>query len=196
MKDKMAPVSVDVLIDYFNGILTLNEQEKDILGAHFFSRLYRKKQYLLQEGNVCNTFNFVVSGCMRLYKADEGGSNHIVQFATENWWITDLGSFYTMKPSELNIEAIEDTTVLQIKHKDLLKLYIHAPKFNRIFRVLVENNLITMQERLLQTMTADAKVRYHSFLKQYPNLSNRIPNTYIASFLGITPEFLSKIRKQ
>jgi CRP-like cAMP-binding protein len=196
MKDKSPHSSVKPLIEFFENMLPLTDEEKDMLGAKFQPRLYRKRQYILQEGDVCNVFNFVVNGCLRMYKIDEAGTTHIIQFAIEEWWISDMGSFYAMQPSEMNIEAIEDTTVLQIKHSDVLDLYTNAPKFNHLFRVLVENSLIGMQKRLLQTISSDARVRYESFLKQYPTLANRIPNTYIASYLGITPEFLSKIRNE
>lgn len=188
--------SVTVLNTYFEKMLSLTDEEKAFISEKFQPRLYRKRQYVLQDGDVCNVFNFVLNGCLRMYKVDQSGNTHIIQFAIENWWISDLGSFYSMKPSELNIEAIEDSTVLQIKHDDLLELFIKAPKFDRIFRVLVENSLIGMQQRLLQNFSSDAKERYESFLKQFPQLTGRIPNTYIASYLGITPEFLSKIRNE
>lgn len=196
MKDKSPNSSASPLIAYFEKMLPLTEEEKQLVASKFQPRLYRKRQFILQEGDVCNVFNFVVSGCLRMYKIDEAGTTHIIQFAIENWWISDMGSFYSMKPSEMNIEAVEDTTVLQIKHDDLLDLYVKAPKFDRLFRVLVENSLIGMQQRLLQNISSDARIRYEAFLKQYPNLASRIPNTYIASFLGITPEFLSKIRNE
>jgi len=196
MKDKQPNNSAKPLIDFFEKMLPLTDEEKHLIISKFQPRLYRKRQYVLQEGDVCNVFNFVVNGCLRMYKIDEAGTIHIIQFAIENWWISDMGSFYSIQPSEMNIEAVEDTTVLQIKHSDVLELYTNAPKFNQLFRVLVENNLIGMQKRLLQTISSDARVRYESFMKQYPTLANRIPNTYIASYLGITPEFLSKIRNE
>lgn len=196
MNDSSAKSPIAPLIDYFQNMLPLTNEEVELLREKFQPRLYRKRQFILQEGDVCNVFNFVVSGCVRMYKMDESGAQHIVQFAIENWWICDMGSFYSMQPSELSIEASEDTTVLQIKYDDVIDLYIRAPKFNQLFRVLVERNLIGIQQRLLQTISTDARVRYESFLKQYPDLANRVPNTHIASYLGITPEFLSKIRNE
>ncbi len=196
MADRSPNNSVNLLIGYFEKMLPLTEEEKELVASRFQPRLYRKRQFILQEGDVCNVVSFVVSGCLRLYKVDQAGATHIIQFAMENWWVSDMGSFYSRKPSEMSIDAIEDSTVLQIKHDDLLDLYTKAPKFDRLFRVLVERSLVGMQERLLQTISSDATVRYEFFLKQYPDLANRIPNTYIASFLGITPEFLSKIRNK
>ena len=194
--DKLDKSSAAPLVAYFQNMLPLNHEEVAMITSKFQPRLYRKRQFILQEGDVCNVFNFVVSGCLRMYKIDEAGTTHIIQFAIENWWISDMGSFYAMQPSEMNIEAVEDTTVLQIKHDDLIDLYNNAPIFLRLFRVLVENSLIGLQKRLLQNISSDARVRYEYFLKQYPTLANRIPNTYIASYLGITPEFLSKIRNE
>lgn len=195
-KPKIDQTSSAILLEYFSKMLPLNDEEKELVSSKFQPRLYRKRQFVLQDGDVCNVFNFVVSGCLRMYKIDESGTTHIIQFAIENWWISDMGSFYAMQPSEMNIQAVEDTTVLQIKHDDLIELYNNAPIFHRLFRVLVENSLIGLQKRLLQNISSDARVRYESFLKQYPTLANRIPNTYIASYLGITPEFLSKIRNE
>jgi CRP/FNR family transcriptional regulator, anaerobic regulatory protein len=195
-KERMSTNSTESLIVYFQKMLPLTDEEIELVSSKFQHRLYRKRQFVLQEGDVCNVYNFVVSGCLRMYKIDETGHAHIIQFAIENWWISDMGSFYARKPSEMSIEAVEDTTVLQIKHDDLLELYTKAPKFNRLFRVLVEKSLIGMQHRLLQNISTEARIRYESFLKDFPDLANRIPNTYIASYLGITPEFLSKIRNE
>lgn len=129
-----------------------------------------------------------------MYKADEKGNTHIVQFASENWWMVDIGSFHGKKPSALNIDALENTTVLQISYEDLISLYINYPKFDKIFRVLIENSFVTLQNRLLQNISSTAEERYLSFIETYSHLSNRLPQTQIASFLRITPEFLSKLK--
>jgi CRP-like cAMP-binding protein len=148
----------------------------------------------LQEGDLCLHFNFVVQGCLRMYKIDDKGDTHTLQFAAENYWIMDLGSFYGLKPSELNIDALEDTVVLQINRDDLIILYTQAPKFDRIFRVLIENSFIRLQQRLLQNISSTAEDRFNSFLDIYPHLANRLSQVQIASFLGISPEFLSRLR--
>lgn len=182
------------LIDYFNSLIPLTHEETQLVRELFKSRLYRKKQYILQENDVCNQFNFVIRGCVRMYKIDEKGNTHIIQFASENWWLVDIGSFHKRKPSELSIDALEDTMVLQISYENLIKLYTSAPKFDRIFRVLIENSFVTLQNRLLQNISSTAEERYLSFMETYSHLSNRLPQTQIASFLGITPEFLSKLK--
>jgi CRP/FNR family transcriptional regulator, anaerobic regulatory protein len=137
-----------------------------------------------------------VRGFLRTYKIDEKGTTHILQFATENNWINDLGSFHGVKPSVLNIDALEDTVVLQINHADLIELYLKAPKFDRIFRVLIEKGFVRLQERLLQNISSTAEDRYQSFLELYPHLTNRLSQTQIASYLGVTPEFLSRLRSR
>ena len=188
--------SVEPLLEYFRKFIPLNLTEQELVAEKFSPRLYRKRQYILQEGDVCLHFNFVVRGCLRSYKIDEKGNVHVLQFATENNWINDLGSFHGMRPSALAIDALEDTVVLQISRDDLIYLYQHSPKFDRIFRVLVENAYIRLQERLLQNISTNAEERYQSFLESYPQLINRIPQTQIAAFLGVTPEFLSRLKNQ
>jgi len=186
--------SIEPLLSYFDRSIPLNTEEKELVRAKFHPRLFRKKQFVLQEGDVCTQFNFVIRGCLRTYKIDEKGNTHILQFATENYWINDLGSFHGVKPSALNIDALEDTVVLQISRDDLISLYKEAPKFDRIFRVLIENGFIHLQERLLQNISSTAEERYQSFLELYPHLTNRLSQVQIAAFLGVTPEFLSRLR--
>ena len=154
----------------------------------------KRKQFILQEGDVCRHYSFVVSGCFKMYGVDTSGKEHNIQFAAENEWISDIGSFHSEKGSRLFIEAIEPSVILQLEKSNLIYLYTHDPKFNRTFRVIIEDKFVELQNRVLQKISSTAEERYLSFLDQYPQLSNRLPNTQIASYLGITPEFLSKIR--
>ena len=195
-KDDIIHSQIEPLLDYFQKVIRLSNDEKQLVTELFKPRLYRKKQYVLHEGDVCNQFNFIVRGCLRMYKVDDKGNTHILQFAAENWWLSNIGSFHERKPSELNIDALEDTMVLQISHENLLLLYTNAPKFDRIFRVLIENSFVSLQKRLLQNISSTAEERYNSFLDSYSHLTNRLPQTQIASFLGITPEFLSRLRNK
>jgi CRP/FNR family transcriptional regulator, anaerobic regulatory protein len=194
MKDALSEASIEPLLAYFDRLIPLTKDEKELVGEKFHSRLFRKRQYLLQDGDICTQFNFILRGCLRTYKIDDKGNTHILQFATENNWINDLGSFHGGKPSALNIDALEDTVVLQISRDDLVSLYKAAPKFDRIFRVLVENAYVRLQDRLLQNISSTAEERYQSFLELYPHLTNRLSQVQIAAFLGITPEFLSRLR--
>jgi CRP-like cAMP-binding protein len=197
MKDNISSTSIEPLLEYFKKRgYALNDKEKALVQEKFHSRLYRKRQYVLQEGDVCTQFNFVIRGCLRTYNVDKKGNIHILQFGIENNWINDLGSFHGIKPSALNIDALEDTVVLQISLEDLISLYKQSPIFDRIFRVLIENGYIHLQERLLQNISSTAEERYESFLSRFPHLINRISQVQIAAFLGVTPEFLSRLRNQ
>lgn len=184
------------LLDHFQKMIPLTEKEQGLVCEFFKPRLYRKRQFVLQEGDVCQHFNFVVRGCLRTYTIDEKGVMHILQFASENWWASDNESFHSGMPSPLNIEAIEETMVLQITRSNLISLYKKSRKFNLIFRVLLEKAYATLQRRLLLNISSSAQEKYDSFLKTYPHLLNRLPQTQIAAFLGITPEHLSKLKAE
>ncbi len=193
--DKIAQTaSCQPLLNYFNKLIPLSSEEKGLVLQKFHPHLFLKKQFALQHGSVCEYFDFVVRGCLRLYKVDEKGSYHILQFATENYWMLDLTSFHKKTKSALDIDALEDTVVLRISYDDLIDLYVKAPKFDRIFRVLLENHFMQQQERIGQLFSSSAEERYQSFLETYPHLLNRISQVQIASYLGVTPEFLSRIR--
>ncbi|MFN5478168.1 MAG: Crp/Fnr family transcriptional regulator [Sphingobacteriales bacterium] len=194
LKTDIDPMSS--LLEFFNKMIPLSATEVDLVRSSFVPRKFRKKQTVLQEGEVCTYFYFVAEGCLRMYKIDEKGSTHVLQFAAENQWILDLGSFHSVQPSELIIDALENTVALQINRDDLIALYLRAPKFDRIFRVLLENSYVRLQERLLQTISSTAEARYQRFLNGYPQLVNRLSQIQIASYLGITPEFLSRLRNR
>lgn len=186
----------DVLVQSFSNYWPLEEEAVLALKSKVVTRKVKRRDYLLQAGEECNHFTFVVEGCLKLYHADQNGDLHNLQFATENEWIADYGSFYAEEKSELNIQALEPSDVLQIEKSDLFYLYGHFPVFDRNFRIIIENAFIEQQKRLLQTISSSAEERYLYFLKKYPNLYNRISNVQIASYIGVTPEFLSTIRKK
>lgn len=191
------PISpTEQLILFFNRFFALDEKECEEVTRLFTQRSIRRKGFLLQEGDICRHYSFIISGCFKMFAVDPSGKEHNLQFSAENDWISDLQSFYAEEPSRLYIEAIEPSLVLQIQHEDLLYLFINYHKFDRNFRIITERKYINFQNRILQNISSTAEERYLSFTKQYPGLLNRIPNTQIASYLGITPEFLSKIRKK
>lgn len=187
----MKPTAV---INHLEQFIALTADERQLFDDKFAQRKVKRKEKLLKEGEVCKHYSFIISGCFRMYGVDERGYEHNIQFACENDWIMDIGSFHTKKPSKLFIESIEPSVVLQIEQKDLYFLYLNIPKLDRIFKVLIENKYVELQERVLQNFSSTAQQRYLAFLEQYPMLSNRLPNIHIASYLGITPEFLSKVR--
>jgi len=187
---------IDSLISYFDKHLPLSAEEKQAVRDSFSERRVRRRQFILQEGDVCKLNSFVAEGCCRMYLVDDRGKEHNLQFAIENWWIGDIGSFHSEEPSRLNIEAIEDSVILQIKKNDQMRLFADYPRFNRIFRVFTENALVSCQRRVLQNISSTAEERYVDFIDRYPDFISRISNVQIASFLGMTPEFLSTIRKR
>ena len=185
------------LIENFsNDLFPLGEEEINQLKTKFKERRIKRRQFILQEGDVCKHYTFVSDGCLKLYKIDQNGKERNLQFSIENEWISDLGSFYSETPSEVYIEAIEQSTILQIERKDLVYLYTHFPKIDRNFRVIIENSFIYLQKRMFQNISATAEDKYLFFFNTRRNLFNRISNVQIASYLGVTPEFLSTIRKK
>lgn len=184
------------LIEHFKNYLPLDEEEIKLLETRVTQRKIKRRQMILQEGLICRYYSFVVEGCLRMYGVDNKGIEHNIQFAAERDWIADIGSFHSDKPSKLFIEAIEPSVVLQIEKPDLYFLYRSISKLDRIFKVIIENKFIELQNRVLQNISSTAQERYQAFLEQYPQLALRLPNIQIASYLGITPEFLSKIRSE
>ena len=174
--------------------LILNKAEREYLSTRVVERKIKQRQFILQESDICKHYTFVVEGCFKKYHVDKKGVEHNLQFISENDWVTEIDSFYWEKPSRVYIEAIEPSIILQINKSDLLHLYMINPKFDRTFRIIIENRFVELENRVLQNISSTAEERYLTFLKQYPKLSGRLPGTQIASYLGITPQFLSKIR--
>lgn len=185
----------DCIIENINRWIELSKEEIEFFTSKLNFRKIRRRQYILQEGDICRNYTFVNKGCLRLYYVDANGVEHILQFAPEDWWIADIGSFYNETPTELYIDALESTEILQIGKPELIQAFVNYPNFDRVFRVMIEKAFVALQKRVLQNISSTAEERYLTFVENYPNLVNRIPQTQIASFIGITPEFLSKIRK-
>ena len=180
----------------FDRYLPLNAAEKEDLANRVFERKIRRRQFILQEDEICRHYTFVAKGCFKKFQVDEKGTAHNLQFAAENDWIMEIDSFYNEKPSRVYIEAMEPSVILQINKADPFTLFTSNPKFDRNFRVIIENRFVEQENRILQAISSTAEDRYRSFLIQYAKLLNRLPNTQIASYLGITPEFLSKMRRR
>ena len=189
-------MSIDKLFTSFDKYIPLGEPERADLKERAIERRIKRRQLILTEDEVCRHYTFVVDGCFKVFQVDKKGVEHNLQFAAENDWIMIIDSFYSGKKSNVNIEAIEPSTIFQLSRPDLVYFLRTYPKFDRNFRVIVETRFVELENRLLQVISSTAEERYLSFLRQYPTLSQRLPNTQIASYLGITPEFLSKIRKE
>ncbi len=186
----------EVIISNIKKKVAINDEEAELLKTFFTPKKLRKKQYLLQEGDVSHYTAFVEKGVLRSFTIDEKGNEHIMQFATEDWWISDLYSFLTEEPSDYAIEALEETELLLINKDDYENMMLAVPKMERYFRILTQNSLISMQRRISGKMTLTAEQNYKKLMEQRPALLQRVPQHMIASFLGIAPETLSRIRKQ
>ena len=166
--------------------------------AHFVSLLtmktIRRKQFLLRENEVCRHSAFVTRGCLRGYTVDANGFEHILQFAPPGWWIADMYSLLSQQPGNLNIDALEDTDVLLLAKSDQEQLYFDIPKFERFFRIITENSLVASRRRLLDNMSLNAQQRHESFCRHYPTLIHHLAQKQIAAYIGVTPEFLSKMK--
>ncbi len=173
----------------------LSDEELERCKRFFSARKLRKRQFLLQEGEVDRAIAYVVRGCLRIYTVDAKGEEHLIQFAIEDWWASDLQSFLTGEPGTYNIEALEETQLLLLDRDAREHLLEMVPKMERFFRLLIEANHVATNRRIACALSATAEERYLDFLKTYPALVQRIPQKYIASYLGITPQSLSRIRK-
>lgn len=179
-----------------NKSTTFLKEELEIFHSLLEPKSFPKKTFLLQEGEVCNFEAYVVKGCIRTYYIDENGLEVILQFAIEDWWIGDIASFHDQKPSRLFIETIEDCELLVFTPQTKEELLFKVPKFERVFRLMIQRNLSATQNRLFRTIAQNAEQKYLDFIQKYPTIPQRVPQHYIASYLGISPEFLSKTRKK
>lgn len=186
----------DPFIEHIKQFVDLTGQEIELLSRHTNSRKYLKGQYLVQQGDISKHENFVVKGCIKIYHIDHEGNEHIITFAVENWWAGDLGSFLTGNPADYNVQCIENSEVIQFSFEDFQFLIENIPAFERFSRIITERAYVAAQKRIIRNFSVPAKDRYLNFQKQYPDIEQRVPQYMIASYLGITKEFLSKIRSQ
>jgi CRP-like cAMP-binding protein len=176
--------------------ISITDEEFDFCKTLFLPKKLRKRQYLLQDGDVNKYTAFVSKGLLRSYTVDEKGNEHILQFAFEGWWMGDLYSFLTDEPSSFNMEALEACELLLITKPSWELLLNKMPAFERYFRILIQNNLIATQKRLMGSLSKSAEEKYVNLINNFPACLQRVPQHMIASYLGITPETLSRIRSQ
>jgi len=189
-------MNFDLLISNISRHVFLTAEEREFFTSLWRLRSLKKEELLLREGDVCRYQSFVVKGCLKTFYLDEMGAEHIIDFSIEEWWADDLYSFLTQTASKSNIKAIEETDILQIGKTDLELLYQKIPKFERFFRILFQNAYITQREQINLALSASARERYLSFIKKKPYAEKRFSQKDIASYLGVTPQFLSALKKK
>lgn len=184
------------LLDYIARYVTLSPDEESLLLSKVNFRRYLKGQFLIQQGDVCRYESFVLSGCLKTFYIDNEGGEHIVMFAIEDWWTADLGSFITQTPADYNIQCIENSELIQFTYENLEELYLKIPKLERFFRIIIQKAFAASQKRIIRNLSLPAKERYLKFIAEYSQIEQRVPQYMIASYLGISKEFLSKIRNE
>jgi CRP-like cAMP-binding protein len=186
----------ELLRQHISKQISLDKEEEGQIIAHLKNKKLKKKQFLLHEGDVQRQRVFVTTGCLRSYSIDKNGFEHVLQFAPAGWWIGDMRSYITQEPGILNIDAIEDSELLLLSKEAVDQLFLTIPKLERMFRILTENSLATYQQRLIDNLSLPAFERYNNFCRLYPSLIELLPQKQIASYIGVTPEFLSKMLRQ
>jgi len=184
------------LINYINKYISLTEEEELFLISKISFRKYLKGQYIVQQGDICKKQCFIISGCTKTFYIDDDGQEHVVLFAIEDWWTSDMGSFITQTPADFNVQCIEKTELIEITYDDSEELFLKIPKLERFFRKIVEKAYAASQKRIIRSFSLNAKEQYLYFKEQYPSIEQRVPQYMIASYLGITKEFFSKIKSQ
>ena len=186
----------ELLYKKISALTSITEEEFNYCKTLFLPKKLRKRQYFLQEGDICKYQAFVEKGILRSYTIDEKGNEHILQFGSEGWWMTDLSSYLTDEPSFLNIDTLEDAELLLITKSSWELAMQKIPSLEHYFRIIIQNHLVATQKRLLQSLAESAEEKYIRFTKTFPECVQKVPQHMIASYLGISRETVSRIRNQ
>lgn len=184
------------LIDYIEEYVSLTDEEKRIITEAYRPMHLNKKEMLFEQGTRCENEAFVLSGTLRVFYLDQKGHEHVLNFALPGWWVGDLASFYQGTPAFLNVQALEPSELLVIHPEEKEKLFQQIPKLERMFRIVIQKHLSSLQNRFLVTISETADQRYRNLLKRIPNIEQLVPQHQIASYLGILPESLSRLKRQ
>lgn len=184
------------LIEHFKKSIDLSEKEEGDIRAAYQIKHLTKKDYFFKEGSCAEYEGYVVKGTLRVFNTDSKGLEHVLYFAFSDWWVGDITSLYLNESSGLNSQALEDSTLLVIQREEKERLFEKVPKLERVFRILVQKHLAVLQKRFLLTIGAHAEERYLELLERCPGIEQLIPQHQIASYLGILPESLSRMKKQ
>lgn len=192
----MEQIHKQKILNYFTQHIKLSYEEEEMVLGKLKYTVFLKNEYIGTQGEVARVQSFILKGGARMFMLDDEGVEHTVQIGLENWWMADLGSFITQSPADYSIQCFEKTEVLQLAYADLQDLYHLVPKMDRFYRIIIQNAYVSAQKRIVNKTMLPAKERYLEFRTKYPEMEQRVPQYMIASYLGITKEFLSKIRGQ
>jgi CRP-like cAMP-binding protein len=187
---------IEVFKDYIRSKSNISEDDVNKIAAVAVVKKIRKRQYLLQAGEVWKYHAFVSSGCLRTYSVDDKDNEHIMSFSVENWWCGDRESLLSGEPARYNIDAIEDSEVVLFTHSNFEMLCREIPPFDQMVNNVLNKSFVTQQNRINAALSYTAEEKYLNFVKKYPEFVRRVPQSMIASYLGMTPETLSRIRTQ
>lgn len=189
-------MTTDLILKNISRHIQLDTRETEFFLSILQTKTLKRKEILLRPGEISKTENFINKGCLRTYTVDANGFEHILMFAIEDWWTGDLHSFLTQSPATYFVEALEDTEIIQYTKDNLDKLLVEVPKFERFFRIMLQKSLIALHQRISQNLALPAEERYLNFTRKYPQLQERLSQKQVAAYLGITPIFLSMLRRK
>lgn len=189
-------MNTDLIFSNIAKYISLNDEEREHFQSFLKEEHLAKNDLILSQGKLCSYIHFVNDGTLRAFYLSPGGKDSTLMFAIKDWWITDMYCFLNELPAMVNIQVVEHCSILKLSKKDLDALYVDIPKFNKLFRILMQNSYCREQLRTIQNLSLPAKDRYDQFIEKYPQIANKVTLKQIASYLGITPEFLSAIRSK
>lgn len=187
-------MTVEPLLTHIRKFVLFSKEEEEILTSYLQVRSLKKKEFLLKEGQICTANHFVAKGCLRMFYITEEGNEQMIQFAIDNWWMTDYMSFDAQKPSQFNIQAVENSEIVYLEKKKMEELFSKLPKMERYFRIIIQKAYVASVMRLRYIFTQSGEERFRHFNESFPEFVQRVPQYMLASYLGFSAEFLSKIR--
>ncbi|MFQ6602691.1 Crp/Fnr family transcriptional regulator [Flavobacterium sp. C3NV] len=185
---------MELILENIAKHVSLTPEEQALFLSKLETKTYKPKTILLNAGEVCKHSYFVNSGILRSFNINDNIVEHVLSFACEGWWMSDMYSFFSQKPGQLFIEVLEEAEVVSLSKENQEQLYLEIPKLERFFRILIENSLVANQQRLMDNLSLPAEERFEKFTTKYGSLVHKVPQKQIASFIGVTPEFFSKMK--
>lgn len=185
-----------LLLSNIRSVVPITDKDWQFISSNITERSFKKGSFLNREGEVNRFTNFIETGSARVYFIDINGHEHVLQLGIRGWWISDFASFITQKKGLLYVEALEHTRVISFSYESIQSIYEQVPIFERYYRLLIQKAYASFQNRVLQSLSLDAEQRYAQFRESYPEIDTQLPQKHIASYLGMSAEFLSKIKKR